>query len=65
MSTPNPLSPEQLPSTCVDLLLADLPLKVVCAWCGVTLRDGVRPISHGMCVCCRALMNQELDEAPR
>ena len=26
--------------------------KVVCAWCGLVLKDGTEPISHGICETC-------------
>lgn len=29
-------------------------LKVVCAWCGETLREGTEPASHGICEPCVA-----------
>jgi hypothetical protein len=27
-------------------------MKVVCAWCGKLIRDGLEPISHGICPVC-------------
>lgn len=27
-------------------------MKVVCGWCGLLIRDGEEPISHGMCPQC-------------
>jgi hypothetical protein len=40
----------------VNILLAGLPvpapMKVVCAWCTTVIRDGVAPISHGICAPC-------------
>ena len=27
-------------------------LRVVCAWCGKVLREGVGPVSHGICTVC-------------
>ena len=30
----------------------ELP-KVVCSWCSTTMREGVTPISHGLCDLCR------------
>lgn len=30
-------------------------LKVVCAWCGKTMHDGVEPVSHGICRPCLAI----------
>lgn len=36
------------------------PLKVVCAWCGDTIRDGPpHPVSHGICAKCEAQFRQE------
>jgi len=32
-----------------------MSMKVVCAWCGKTLKDGPpEPLSHGICEACRA-----------
>lgn len=31
-----------------------LDLKLVCAWCSALIRDGVEPISHGICKPCAA-----------
>ena len=29
------------------------PIKVLCAWCGVTIREGTGPrVSHGICPSC-------------
>lgn len=36
----------------VDALQADLPMRIVCAWCGVELREGRSPASHGICQRC-------------
>lgn len=30
-------------------------LKVLCAWCGTTLREGSEPPSHGICRACHAI----------
>lgn len=27
-------------------------MRIDCAWCGDTIRDGVPPISHGICATC-------------
>jgi hypothetical protein len=27
--------------------------REVCAWCGAIVRDGIEPVSHGMCQSCR------------
>jgi len=32
----------------------EIPLTVVCAWCGTCLRRGGSQISHGMCEACAA-----------
>lgn len=29
--------------------------RSVCAWCGVLIRDGEEPTSHGICGPCRAI----------
>jgi hypothetical protein len=26
--------------------------KLVCSWCGKTIREGETPVSHGICVAC-------------
>jgi hypothetical protein len=31
------------------------PLRIVCAWCGWTMTDGLGPISHGLCDLCQPL----------
>lgn len=36
-------------------------LKVICAWCGKTIRKGRGPISHGMCPKCERTMEEELN----
>lgn len=28
-------------------------MKTLCAWCGLVIRDGSLPVSHGICVSCR------------
>jgi len=34
------------------------PRLTICAWCGILLRDGTTPISHGICpVCLEAVRN--------
>ena len=30
-------------------------MKTVCAWCGLVLKDGTEPVSHGICVKCNAM----------
>lgn len=35
-------------------------MKVICAWCGFLIRDGGLPISHGLCLPCRAKLEQDL-----
>lgn len=35
------------------------PIKVICAWCRVVLRDGNLPISHGICPTCSAKLAAE------
>ena len=29
------------------------PSRCLCAWCGITLRNGVLPASHGICQLCK------------
>lgn len=31
-------------------------MKLLCAWCGVLMRDGTEPVSHGCCPKCIHLM---------
>ena len=35
--------------------------KVVCSWCQRLMRDGVEPISHGICPACEKTMNDEMN----
>jgi hypothetical protein len=37
-------------------------MKVICAWCGLLIRDGdpKLPISHGLCVNCKDKLEQDL-----
>lgn len=37
-------------------------LKAVCGWCGLLIRDGREPVSHGLCVEC---LERELKELGR
>ncbi len=32
--------------------------RVDCAWCGTRMREGVLPISHGMCDGCRVAFEE-------
>ena len=32
--------------------------KVVCAWCEKTIEEGPPPISHGICVECKAVFEE-------
>jgi hypothetical protein len=34
--------------------------KVLCAWCGVLMKDGALPISHGCCKSCVATLLGEV-----
>jgi len=38
------------------------PHKIVCAWCGKILREGIEPTSHGICVECK---DKVLSSLPR
>ena len=40
-------------------------LKVVCAWCGKTMHDGVEPVSHGICRPCLAIHFPEFSRIPK
>lgn len=41
-------------------------LKTVCAWCGVLIREGAEPVSHGICRPCAATWSAEyLPPAPK
>lgn len=33
--------------------------QVICGWCGVVLKDGGKPASHGICLPCDARMYAE------
>ncbi len=37
-------------------------LKLVCSWCAMTIREGVEPISHGICMSCRVNIHDERPE---
>lgn len=41
---------------------SDLPLMLVCSWCSQTMREGVRPISHGICAPCKTALDLDTDE---
>lgn len=35
-------------------------MRLICGWCGLVMRDGELPPSHGIClVCLRELMQEE------
>jgi hypothetical protein len=34
--------------------------RAICAWCDVVLREGVLPISHGICPACLERLEQEI-----
>ena len=34
-------------------VLPPTPPGTVCSWCGLLLRDGPSPLSHGMCEACQ------------
>jgi len=36
-------------------------LKTLCAWCGVTIKDGIEPVSHGICGECEKNMTDEAE----
>ena len=40
-------------------------LKEVCAWCGHVIRDGVDPVSHGLCDRCLEKMKMEANDDSR
>jgi rRNA maturation endonuclease Nob1 len=37
-------------------------LRVVCAWCGKTTKEGPLPVSHGMCGECGRRLKNEMKE---
>jgi hypothetical protein len=47
-------TPVVSPAAVIARLTDSAPLspKVVCAWCATVLREGVGPVSHGMCPPC-------------
>ncbi len=39
-------------------------LRVECSWCGVVLRPGVEPVSHGICPSCAEAMRADFVFTP-
>lgn len=39
-------------------------LRLECAWCGTTIRDGKLPISHGCCKACSEKLLAQMDARP-
>lgn len=37
-------------------------LKVQCAWCGVTVREGKLPVTHGACRSCADKMLAQMEK---
>lgn len=39
-------------------------MKVVCGWCGITIREGAAdgPISHGICPACAKKLREDVYE---
>lgn len=35
---------------------------IICAWCGLVMRFGELPVSHGMCKPCEGKLNAEMDK---
>jgi hypothetical protein len=52
---------------CMDCLRNSVPehrpTKIVCAWCGKVLNEGIPPVSHGMCEDCYEEQIDELEHA--
>ena len=36
-------------------------MKLICSWCGLEMRDGSLPASHGVCPTCAAKLHAEAD----
>lgn len=50
-----------LPVTSITIVpVRPSPHKVICAWCDVVIREGVLPVSHGICPGCRETLEQEI-----
>ena len=37
------------------------PIMVLCAWCGVLIRPGKLPASHGCCASCAARLREKIE----
>lgn len=50
-----------LPVTSITIVpVRPAPHKVICSWCDVVIREGVLPVSHGICPGCREKLEQEI-----
>jgi hypothetical protein len=48
---PKFLRPERVPYASIEIVPA-APLRLICSWCTLQLRDGVLPASHTICPAC-------------
>lgn len=42
--------------------MAEEERRVICSWCGRTIKEGVEPVSHGICPGCADVMLEEIGE---
>lgn len=38
-----------------------LDLKIVCGWCSIVIKNGIEPVSHGICAHCSKQYFGEMD----
>jgi len=55
---PKFLTPEVVPYASVEIVR--VPHKAICAWCDGLIRDGVLPVTHGICPACKERLEQEI-----
>ena len=56
---PRFLQPERVPFASITIVPAPVH-ACICAWCAVILRDGILPVSHGICPACATRLEQEI-----
>jgi len=37
-------------------------MKIICAWCGLILRNGIGMVSHGICIKCQKTLMEARNE---
>lgn len=55
---PKFLQPERVPYASITIVPAPVQ-ACVCSWCGLVLRDGVLPVTHGICPVCAVQLEQD------